>query len=460
MTDPTGLRMNVAALKRVDPYVKDILETATHVALYTFNAVNHEWEKTNIEGALFVYSRSGEPYNSVLIMNRLNTNNLVEPVTQGLDLQLQEPFLLYRNSRCNIYGIWFYDKEECVRIGAMLNKLIKESEENRKTYSKPAVNVKKDSGPNMNNVDIFSMLSKAQEDFNINRSNSSGSGIRERFSTKSPVGTPTTDDVSGPLAAPLGPDVTSQSVMDFFAKAKVNTGHFKAADQPTPGGTVTNESKPLLARLMSHPAAHTLEHIEKQHRSITPQPASQQQSQTTPTAILTANSASNTTSSNRTKKQSRSMSQQDSILPTPPSLTLEALTPMNQSTTDTNGTAGFLRIQSPTNASTSTSTNHQASDIISSSSSNPLASLFAHASATTASEDITAPTLSGRGSAPTLIPPVMFAAPSPPEPLTKPLEPLTKNQFLRAFNYLLKSDPDFINKLHEAYVKSFGEILS
>lgn len=54
----------------------------------------------------------------------------------------------------------------------------------------------------------------------------------------------------------------------------------------------------------------------------------------------------------------------------------------------------------------------------------------------------------------------MFAAPSPPEPLTKPLEPLTKNQFLRAFNYLLKSDPDFINKLHEAYVKSFGEILS
>lgn len=54
----------------------------------------------------------------------------------------------------------------------------------------------------------------------------------------------------------------------------------------------------------------------------------------------------------------------------------------------------------------------------------------------------------------------MFAAPSPPEPLTRSLEPLTKNQFLRAFNYLLRSDPDFINKLHEAYVKSFGEILS
>lgn len=134
---------------------------------------------------------------------------------------------------------------------------------------------------------------------------------------------------------------------------------------------------------MSHPAAHTVEHIEKQHRSITPQPATQQQ--TTPTTILTANSACNTTASNRTKKRNRTASQQDSMIPTPASLTQEILTPMNQTATDTNGTTGFLRIQSPTNASTSTLTNHQASDIIGPSNSNPLASLFAHASATTVS---------------------------------------------------------------------------
>lgn len=144
-------------------------------------------------------------------------------MTQGLDLQLQEPFLLYRNSRCNIYGIWFYDKEECVRIGAMLNKLVKESDETRKASNKPAVNAKKSSGPNANNVDIFSMLSKAQEDFNTNKSNSSGGGgSGEGIGTKSPLVTSITDHVSGPLTAPLGPDVTSQSVMDFFAKAKVS----------------------------------------------------------------------------------------------------------------------------------------------------------------------------------------------------------------------------------------------
>ncbi|XP_029665575.1 mRNA-decapping enzyme 1A [Formica exsecta] len=460
MTDRTELRMNVAALKRVDPYVKDILETATHVALYTFNGDENEWEKTDIEGALFLYSRNGEPYNSILIMNRLNTNNLVEPVAPGLDLQLQEPFLLYRNSRCNIYGIWFYEKEECIRIASMLNKLLKECEESRKINSKPQNKNKKILGPNVNNVDIFSMLSKAQEDFNTSRvgggegggGGDSGNAI---IGSKSPLVTPTTDNISGSLSAPLGPDVTSQSVMDFFAKAKVNTGQFKPGDQPTSGATVVVEStKPLLARLMSYPAAHTLEHIEKhieKQRSITPQPTTHQSQ---PTMISAAN---------RSKRRNKPTSQQESVMSTSAPISQDLPLPVTQSVNDSNGTTGFLRIQSPTNTPTSsTLRNHQASNITNTSNANPLASLFAHASGSTLSDDIipAAPTLSGRGSAPALIPPVMFAAPSPPEPLSRPLEPLTRNQLLQAFNYLLKSDPDFINKLHEAYVKSFGEILS
>lgn len=154
----------------------------------------------------------------------MNTNNLVEPVAQGLDLQLQEPFLLYRNSKCNIYGIWFYEKEECVRIATMLNKLVKESEENRKINNKPLIKPKKASGSNVNNVDIFSMLSKAQEDFNTSKSSAGGGGSGSNsgiITSKSPLATSTTDNISGPLSVPLGPDVTSQSVMDFFAKAKV-----------------------------------------------------------------------------------------------------------------------------------------------------------------------------------------------------------------------------------------------
>ncbi|XP_043271340.1 mRNA-decapping enzyme 1A [Venturia canescens] len=458
MTDLTELRMNVAALKRVDPYIKDILETATHVALYTFNADNNEWEKTDIEGALFVYSRNGEPYNSILIMNRLNTNNLVEPVTLGLDLQLQEPFLLYRNSKSDIYGIWFYDKVECIRIAAMLNTLVKDSELNRKVSVNTVQKNNKVSKPNTNNVDIFSMLSKAQEVFNTNKSGEVTSGI----GSKSPINH-NARDICCPLSAPLGPDVTSQSVMDFFARAKVNTGHFKAGDHPNAHNVGVAESKPMLARLMSHPAAHTLEHIEKQQRSTTPQPglSSHVPAQPQSSTISQVNNVVSGSSSARAKRHNKSnVTQDDSVVSALTSVSQELQRQVSRNTSDTNGASSFLRIDSPS-VKTANSTNHQSNNIVSSCKTDPILSLFETESTTLESEDIKASgTLKSMVTGPALIPPVMFGAPSPSEPLSRPLEPLTRNQLLQAFNYLLRSDPDFVNKLHEAYVKSFGEILS
>ena len=36
-------RMNLAALQQCDPYIDDIVQTATQVALYTFNGSANEW---------------------------------------------------------------------------------------------------------------------------------------------------------------------------------------------------------------------------------------------------------------------------------------------------------------------------------------------------------------------------------------------------------------------------------
>lgn len=158
------------------------------------------------------------------LLFRLNTNNLVEPVTPGLDLQLQEPFLLYRNSKYDIYGIWFYDKEECIRIANVMSKLVQDSEDNRKSLEQSPRKVKKNYGLPGNSVDIFSMLSKAQENFNTNKE------IKKKVikESSSPLDNPAMENIpSGPLLTPLGPDVTSQSVMDFFAKAKVNRRYIK-----------------------------------------------------------------------------------------------------------------------------------------------------------------------------------------------------------------------------------------
>jgi mRNA-decapping enzyme 1B len=44
----TRIRMNLAAIQKVDPYAKEILDSSSHVAYYTFK--NKEWEKSDIEG--------------------------------------------------------------------------------------------------------------------------------------------------------------------------------------------------------------------------------------------------------------------------------------------------------------------------------------------------------------------------------------------------------------------------
>lgn len=152
-------KMNLSALQRVDPYVDSIVQTAGHVALYSFNAEANAWQKTNVEGTLHVYTRSAEPLHNVMIMNRLNTNNLMEPIENGLDLQLQEPFLLYRNSSGSIYGIWFYDKEDCIKISNILKSLIKNLvlKQNEKVI-KQETSIPK-------SIDLVSMLSRAQEDY-------------------------------------------------------------------------------------------------------------------------------------------------------------------------------------------------------------------------------------------------------------------------------------------------------
>ncbi|KAI4824663.1 hypothetical protein KUCAC02_013161 [Chaenocephalus aceratus] len=98
-----GQMMSLAALQRQDPYINKLLDVTGQVALYNFNSKANEWEKTEIEGTLFVYARSATPHHGFTIMNRLSTENLVEPINKDLEFQLQDPFLLYRNGNCEYF---------------------------------------------------------------------------------------------------------------------------------------------------------------------------------------------------------------------------------------------------------------------------------------------------------------------------------------------------------------------
>ncbi|XP_075704879.1 mRNA-decapping enzyme 1B isoform X2 [Rhinoderma darwinii] len=158
-----GLDISLAALRRQDPYIQGIVDVASQVALYTFSHKANEWEKTDVEGTLFVYTRSASPKHGFTIMNRLSMENRTEPITKDLEFQLQDPFLLYRNARFLIYGIWFYNKEECQRVAEVMTNLTQQ--EQRKAQQSTNVGVSPMNLHPEKEVDILQMLNKAKDEY-------------------------------------------------------------------------------------------------------------------------------------------------------------------------------------------------------------------------------------------------------------------------------------------------------
>nr|XP_047903443.1 mRNA-decapping enzyme 1A isoform X3 [Anser cygnoides] len=165
-----GQEISLAALQRHDPYITSIADVTGQVALYSFSPKANEWEKTDIEGTLFVYKRSASPYHGFTIVNRLNMHNLVEPVNKDLEFQLHEPFLLYRNASLSIYSIWFYDKNDCHRIAKLMAKVVEQEAQRSQQVSQDRKSPSRTNGCSENRpIDILEMLSKAKDEYERNQ---------------------------------------------------------------------------------------------------------------------------------------------------------------------------------------------------------------------------------------------------------------------------------------------------
>lgn len=575
MADKTELRMNLAAIKRVDPYAKDIIDSSAHVAFYTFNPDETEWEKTDVEGAFFVYARNAEPFHSIFINNRLNTNSLVEPITAHIELQSQPPFLLYRNERSRIRGFWFYDRSECDRIGELVERIVKDtppSGQNKiagannvslstATTSAPSIptsttttpsttkvapkatvvaapvtsKVIGGSGPSkpidMNrysssNVDIFSMLSKAQQDFNNSLVTPGGPAGKNAIMQHGPAqlgpaqmlaahvisngGDGKPSDKNVPRAVPIAvppktvADGTSQSVMNFFAAAK-------PASKPA--------EAPFLQRMVSHPVR--VDQIEKQQRATPhndkhspPQPTAtqkpsdiengfgfmrihspiQQQADlgTSPLATFIGaanNNAANVQDSNKhdskeplqelLKKPAPTLAaalvnatnttpHKPALMPptmfksTSNSVPATVTSNANKSTPNASNAATAKNTNTTINSNSGTNSNtHAAATNNLHSSSNQIKK----ESMTTPNANIK---IQKRNAAGHQLDPVGGVAAGGGgnnsnairQPIITKPEPLTQTQLLQAMSYLIKNDPDFVRKIHEAYLKSFTEMVS
>lgn len=121
----TEAGINLRTLARIDATIQHIEASATQVAVYKYNKRSSGWEKIETEGSLFLVSRNSAPFNSIIVINRLNTTNMNEPITNDLDMNVQPPFLQYKNANSEVYCIWFFDAIECTQVADTLRKLSK-----------------------------------------------------------------------------------------------------------------------------------------------------------------------------------------------------------------------------------------------------------------------------------------------------------------------------------------------
>ncbi|AEE28282.1 decapping 1 [Arabidopsis thaliana] len=116
--------LNLTVLQRIDPYIEEILITAAHVTFYEFNIELSQWSRKDVEGSLFVVKRSTQPRFQFIVMNRRNTDNLVENLLGDFEYEVQGPYLLYRNASQEVNGIWFYNKRECEEVATLFNRIL------------------------------------------------------------------------------------------------------------------------------------------------------------------------------------------------------------------------------------------------------------------------------------------------------------------------------------------------
>ncbi|KAL5830798.1 hypothetical protein ACOSQ3_016217 [Xanthoceras sorbifolium] len=116
--------LNLTVLQRIDPFIEEILITAAHVTFYEFNIELSQWGRKDVEGSLFVVKRNAQPRFQFVVMNRRNTDNLVEDLLGDFEFEIQVPYLLYRNATQEVNGIWFYNARECEEVANLFSRIL------------------------------------------------------------------------------------------------------------------------------------------------------------------------------------------------------------------------------------------------------------------------------------------------------------------------------------------------
>ncbi|KAK3053893.1 hypothetical protein LTR09_005173 [Extremus antarcticus] len=114
-TNPADL--NLAVLRRYVPDLERIVTIAPFAVVYVFSPETQQWEKSGVEGTLFVCQLSGlqTPRYNVVILNRKSLDNFITELVSEEDIEITEQYVILQvlgeDEVPTIYGLWIFSEE-------------------------------------------------------------------------------------------------------------------------------------------------------------------------------------------------------------------------------------------------------------------------------------------------------------------------------------------------------------
>jgi hypothetical protein len=126
----TNTDLNLSVLRRYKPSIHTILSIAANAVVYIFTPSTQQWEKSGIEGTLFVCEEeptapSGSESYCIVVLNRRGLENLILDLWQMQDVERMDDLLILRfpdphnQDAEKVMGLWIHeDKHDTREINA------------------------------------------------------------------------------------------------------------------------------------------------------------------------------------------------------------------------------------------------------------------------------------------------------------------------------------------------------
>lgn len=116
----TNTELNLSVIQRHLPNATSILSIAPYAVVYIFSPISEQWEKSGIEGTLFVCQQSpnssGVIRYSVVVLNRRGLDNFQLELLDSSDVETTDEYVILQGTgdegAPKVYGLWIFSEPE------------------------------------------------------------------------------------------------------------------------------------------------------------------------------------------------------------------------------------------------------------------------------------------------------------------------------------------------------------